>query len=383
MDSNPILHPSPTKKWNAHILIMFTSDDQPGWLMDSNPICHPSPAKKMKCSFLDYIQLLMLARLVNELKPHLPSLSSQKNEMLIFGLHSTFDDFPGWLMDSNPIHHLSPAKKMKSSFLYYVELLMISRAGWWTRTPSTTHLQPKKLKCSFSDYVHFWWSAWLIDELEPHLPPLCSQKNEMLNFRLCSTSDDQPGWSMDLNAICHPSPAKKMKCSFLDYIQLLMLARLVNELEPHLPSLSSQKNEMLIFGLHSTFDYFPGWLMESNPIHHLSPAKKMKSSFLYYVELLMISRAGWWTRTPSATPLQPKKWNAHFWILFNFWWSARLVNGLKHHLPLLSSQKMKCSFLDYVQLLMIGWTGQWTQTPSSTSLQPKKWNAHFCIMFNF
>ena len=152
----------------------------------------------------------------------------------------------------------------------------------------------------------------------------------MLNFRLCSTSDDQPGWLMDSNPICHPSPAKKMKCSFLYYIQLLMLARLVNELEPYLPSLSSQKNEMLIFGLHSTFDDWPGWLMDLNSIHHSSPAKKMKSSFLYYLELLMISRAGWWTRTPSATTLQPKK--------------------------------MKCSFLDFVQLLMIGRAGWWTQT---------------------
>ena len=34
-----------------------------------------------------------------------------------------------------------------------------------------------------------------------------------------------------------------------------------------------------------------------------------------------------WTRTPSATPLQPKK--------------------------------MKCSFLDYIQLLMISQAGQW------------------------
>ena len=71
--------------------------------------------------------------------------------------------------------------------------------------------------------------------------------------------------------------------------------------------------------------------------------------------------------------------------------------------------------MDYTQLLMIGraewwtWTpsttplqpikwnarfcimftwmnsqaGQWTQTPSSTSLQPKKWNAHFCITFTW
>ena len=66
---------------------------------------------------------------------------------------------------------------------------------------------------------------------------------------------------------------------------------------------------------------------------------EMKCSCLDYVQLLMISQAGWWTQTPSATPLQPKKWNAHFWITFKFWWSAGLVNGLKPHPPPLSSQK--------------------------------------------
>ena len=152
-------------------------------------------------------------------------------EMLIFGLHSTSDDRLGWLMDSNPIHHPSPAKKMKYSFLDYVQLLMIGRAGRWTQTPSATPLQPKK--------------------------------DEMLIFGLCSTSDDQPGWSMDSNPICHPSPAKK--------------------------------NEMLIFGLHSTSDDRPGWLMDSNPICHPSPVKKMKCLFLGYVQLLMISLAGRWT----------------------------------------------------------------------------------------
>ena len=337
----PSATPLLPKKWNAHFWICSTSDDWPGWLMDSNPIHHPSPPKNMKCSFLYNIEHLMLARLVNGLKPHLPPLFSQKNEIQkihFFGLRSTSDDWPGWSLDSNPICHPSPAKKwnvhfwimfnfwwlaglvnvlekkpgcsMKSLVFGLCSLLMICMADWWTWTPCS----------NFTALV-------------------CSQKNEMLNFRLFSTSDDQPGWSMDSNPICHPSPAKKMKCSFLYYIQLLMLARLVNELEPYLPSLSSQKNEMLIFELHSTFDDWLGWLMDLNSIHHPSPAKKMKSSFLYYLELLMISRAGWWTRTPSATPLQPKKWNAHFWILFNFWWSAWLVNGLKPHLPPLSSQK--------------------------------------------
>ena len=66
------------------------------------------------------------------LKPHPSPLSSQKKEIPIFGLCSTSDDQSGWSMDSNPIHHPSPAKKMKCSFLDYVQLLMIGRAGQWT-----------------------------------------------------------------------------------------------------------------------------------------------------------------------------------------------------------------------------------------------------------
>ena len=153
-----------------------TSDDWPGWSMDSNPICHSSPA--------------------------------QKNEMLIFGLRSTSDDQPGRLMDSNPICHPSPAKKLKCSFLIYIQLLMIGWAGQWTQTPSTTSLQPKNRMlifglCSTSDDQ----PGWSMD-LNPSAIPL-QPKNEMLIFGLCSTSDDQPGWSMDSNPICHPSPAKK------------------------------------------------------------------------------------------------------------------------------------------------------------------------------
>ena len=37
-----------------------------------------------------------------------------------------------------------------------------------------------------------------------------------------------------------------------------------------------------------------------------------------------------------------------------------------------SAKEIKCSFLYYVQLLLIGQPGQWTQTPSTTPLQPKK-----------
>ena len=162
----------------------------------------------------------------------------------------------------------------------------------------------------------------------------------MLIFGLRSTSDDQPGWSMDLYPVHHPSPAKKIKCSFLDYVQILMISQAGRWTQTLSATPLQSKNEMLIFGLHSTSDDQPGWLMDSNPICHPSPAKKMKCSFLDYFQPLMIGWAGRWTRTPSATPLQPKK--------------------------------IKCSFLDYVQLLMVGQAGQWTRTPSTTALQPKK-----------
>ena len=123
--------------------------------------------------------------------------------------------------------------------------------------------------------------------------------------------------------------------------------------------------------------------MDLNPIHHPSTAKKMKCFFLDYAQLLMIGWAEWWTQTPSTIPLQPKKWNAHFQITFNFWWLAGLVDGLKPHSPPFSSQKMKCTYFDYVQLLLIGRASWWTQTPSTTNLQAKKWNPDFCITFNF
>ena len=281
---------------------------------------------------------------------------------------------------------------------------MISRAGWWTWIPSATPLQPKKWSAHFWITFNFWWLAGLVIGLKPHPPPLCRKKNEMLIFGVHWTSDNQLDGSMDSNPICYPSPAKKMKCSFLGYVQLLMIgragqwiqtpstthlqpkkwnayfwitfnfwwsARLVDGLEPHPPPFSNQKNEILIFGLHSTSGDQQGRLMVSNPICHPSPAKKMKCLFLDYIQLLMIDQAGQWTRTPSATPLQPKKWYAHFWITFNFLWLARLVNGLEPHLQPLFNQKMKCLFLYYVIVQIISRAGRWTQSPSTTP-QAKK-----------
>ena len=202
------------------------------------------------------------------------------NEMLIFGLHSTSDDQPDWLMDPNPICHRSPAKKIKCSFLDDFQLLVIARAGRWTTTPSYTPLQPKKWNAHFWITFNFWWLAGLVDGLKPYPPHLSSLKNEMLIFGLRSISGDQPDWSMDSNPICHPSQANKIKCSFLDYIQLLMIGRAGRWTRTPSVTPLQPKKWNAHFGLHSTSDDRQGWSMDLNPICHPSPAKKIKCSFL-------------------------------------------------------------------------------------------------------
>ena len=163
-------------------------------------------------------------------------------------------------------------------------------------------LSHQKIKCSFLDYVQILMIGQAI-----------WAKNINQN-----TKNNQKG----------PLNHQKIKCLFLYYFQLLMIGRAIwaknvnqNAKKWKRPPKSS-KNKMFIFGLCSTPDDWRGWSMDSNPVCHPSPAKKMKCLFLDYVQLLMICQAGRWTWTPSATPLQPKKWNAHFWITFNFWWSA-------------------------------------------------------------
>ena len=381
MDSNPIHHPSPAKEWNAHFWITFNFWWLAGLVNGLKPHPQSPSSQRMKCSFLDYVQLLMIGRAGQCTQNPSTTPLQPKNEMPIFGLRSTSDDGPGWSMDSNPICNLSATKNMKCLFLDYVQLLMIGQAGRWTETPSTTPLQPK---------------------------------NEMLIFGLLSILGHQPGWSMDSNAIHHPSPAKEWNAHFWMTFNFCWPVGLVNGLKPHLPPLSSQK---------------------------------MKCLFLLYVQLLMISWAGRWTRIPSATPFKPKKWNAHFCITFNFWLLGWSLDSNTIHLPSQAkknemlifglhltsddwqgcsmdsnpichpspAKKMKCLFLDYVQLLMIGEAGRWTQTPSATPLQPKnemlifgllsisgdqpgwsmdsnpihhpspakEWNAHFWMTFNF
>ena len=264
--------------------------------MNLNPICHPSPAKKTKCSFWDFVQLLMISQAGQWTQSPSATPLEPIKWNASFWIVFTSDDQPGWSMNSNPICHNSPANKMKCSYFDYVQLLMISQAGWWTQTPSTTPLQPIKWNA-------FYWIKF--------------------------TSDDQPGWLMDSNPICHLSPAKKMKCSFLYYVQLLMISWAGRWTRTPSTTPVQRKQWNAHFSITFNIWCWPDWSMDLNLIHHPSPANKMKCSFLGYVQLLMISQAVRWTQTPSATPFQPIKWNAQFWITFNFWWSAGLVDGLE------------------------------------------------------
>ena len=55
-------------------------------------------------------------------------------------------------------------------------------------------------------------------------------KNEMLIFGLHSTSDNQPGnLSNKSQPKCNKDPLshQKMKCSFLDYVQLLIIGQAI------------------------------------------------------------------------------------------------------------------------------------------------------------
>ena len=247
------------------------------------PSATPLQPKKWNAQFLITFNFWWSAKLVDGLKPHLPPLSSQENEMLIFVLHSTSD---------------------------------VGQTGQWTRTPTTIPLQPKKWNAHFWITFNFWWLAGLVNGLKLHPPPVSSQKNEILIFVLRWTSDHRPSWLMDSNPICHPSPAKKMKSSFLDFVQLLMIGRASCGTQTPFATPLHPKKWNAHFLIMFPSDDLPGWLMNLNLICHPSPTKKMKCSLFDYVQLLMISQAGQLTQSPSASPLQPIKWNASFWIMF-------------------------------------------------------------------
>ena len=129
---------------------------------------------------MDYVQLLMIDQAIrakninHNVKKHPKSL---KNKMFIFGIRSTSDD---WLRDLSK-NFVRKTKKKK-----------------------------KKQK----------------------RPPK-SSKNKMFLFGLCSTSDDRPSNPSKKHWLkCKKNKKgllshQKIKCSFLDYVQLLMIGQAI------------------------------------------------------------------------------------------------------------------------------------------------------------
>ena len=137
----------------------------------------PLSHQKIKCSFLDYVQLLMISQAIwaknidrNAKKWKRPP-KSLKNKMSVFGLRSTSDDRLSNLskkmlteMQNNkkgPLSHW----KIKCSFLDYIQLLMIGQA-----------IRAKNINRNIKKWKR---------------PPK-SLKNKMFIFGLCSTSHDRP-----------------------------------------------------------------------------------------------------------------------------------------------------------------------------------------------
>ena len=172
----------------------------------------------MKCSLLDYIQLLMISRANRgkkddqDAKKWKRPLSHQKIKCLFFNYINFW-----WSAEQSEQKTLTKTKKNKQKrslshwkikclFLDYVQLLMISWAIWGNNIDQN----PKKWK-----------------------RPSKSLKNEMFIFGLRSTSDDRPSdpskkcWPKHKKKQKRPHKSLKNKMFVLDYIQLLMIGQAI------------------------------------------------------------------------------------------------------------------------------------------------------------
>ena len=217
----------------------------------------PLSHRKIKCLFLDYVQLLMIGRVIwaknvdqNRKKWKRPPRSS-KNKMFVFWITFNFWWSAEWseqitLTEAQKNEKSPPSHwKIKCLFLDYIQLLMIGRVIW----AKNVDRNAKKWK----------------------RPPK-SSKNKMFVFGLHSTSDDRPS-NLSKKMLTKtqknekgPLSHRKIKCLFLDYIQLLMIGRAIwakmltkthkNEKGP----VGHWKIKCLFFGLRSTSDDRPSYL---------------------------------------------------------------------------------------------------------------------------
>ena len=164
-----------------------------------------------------------------------------------------------------------------------------------------------------------------------------SLKNKMLIFGLCSTSDDQ---LRDLSDECWPKCKKKkkgpwghekIKCSFLDYVQLLMISQVI-----WVTNVNQNAKKK----------------MKKGPLCHW----KIRCSFLDYVQLLMIGRVIWASNVN--------------------WKAKEMKEGPLCH------WKIKCSVLDYIQLLMISRAIQATKVNWNVEKGPlSDWKMKYSLLY--
>ena len=86
---------------------------------------------------------------------------------------------------------------------------------------------------NFSNVLAEWSEQWKSTEMQKIRPPK-SLKNEMFIFGLHSTSDDWPSDPSNeswLKCKKRPLSHQKMKCSFLDYVQLLMIGQAIRAMK--------------------------------------------------------------------------------------------------------------------------------------------------------
>ena len=136
---------------------------------------------------------------------------------------------------------------------------------------------------------NFWWSAkqseqkTLTETRKKWKWPPKSSKNKMFNFGLCSTSDDRPSKKhrpKHKKTKQAPLSHQKIKCSFFNYIQLLMIGQVIRaknidqNTKKWKRSPKSLKNEMFISGLRSTSDE----RLSDPSIKHWPKCKKPKKA---------------------------------------------------------------------------------------------------------
>ena len=141
---------------------------------------------------------------------------------------------------------------------------------------------------------NFWWLAERSEQktlsekqkkTKQKRPPK-SSKNKMFLFGLCSTSDDRPSNQSKKHWLkCKKNKKgllshQKIKCSFLDYIQLLMIGQAIRAknidqtIKKWKRSPKSSKNKMFLFGLRSTSDDQPRDLSKKLHPKHKKKTKK-------------------------------------------------------------------------------------------------------------